>query len=1192
MSPQDASTPNRIRRRATGLARRIARRSRREAKARGLLRPAVSVVLPIYNVEAYLRECLDSILTQSFDDFEVLVVDDGSLDGSRAIAEHYASRDRRIRILSRSNGGLGAARNTGIRAARGRYLTFVDSDDLLGAGALHRLVTAAEAANADVVVGSVRRFNSERTWRPEWTGEVHSRRRSIEAVEDFLPLLRNLYTWNKLFRKTFWDAQGLWFREGVAYEDQPIITQLFVAARRIEVLPDVVYLYRERDDFSSISQQTATLRDLRDRIAAFEATMEALRSAPRSVREGWLATLMDSHFHWYINSPGTADDDYWAELRSVVVALTEDAPAELWDRTPPAKRVVLELVRQGRRDDVAEFVRSEGGLDELWPARVTDAGVLLELPFFGDQSLRPELFLIRPAQLRVAHSIERIGWTYDDDGRLCCVMSGWAYLRKVDLAERDSRAEVVLVNTRTGTEYVFAALGAPEPLFPSPTNDAWCDYSRGTFEVVVPVEELVDAGLPGDRWAVHLRVRAAGFTAETPVTQLLRRGSAGEVPVGVLSSGTASVDLQWRLFEPLELRVLPRELWLEQATIDGRTLSFSLVGPLAHDAERISVSCGEKTAESRVRAGRASLTLPAAPPSLGARKELTWSVTVHAADGSTIPVTLRSEGVEQTGGDTTMRLHPGRSGEPLVAEWLAWVEAHTVTAVADHTLRVSGEVRGPGVTSLTLVLTSKRGRTVGTTVQATADGSFTAEIALRESRYRFGELPLGAGNHELKAVFGRAGKKAVEVPVAISRSLGAVLPVTVEQPLCEGSVVRGPEGGLRVSVVRPLGQLRGRYPQRVLREEAQQAAKGRSVVRGVLFRSYFGELATDNGLSIQRELRRRGSDLPVYWAVQDHSVVLPEGGIPVVVGTREWYSLLSSVKYYVDNMYQPENHVKPDGQIIVQTFHGYPFKQMGHPHWRNLGFSQARILSYDERAAQWDYLVSPARYATPLLRRDFAYNGEVLEIGYPRNDILCSSEAPAIRQTVRETLGIRDDQVAVLYAPTFRDYLSRDDMRATMVSFMDFREAHRRLGDRYVFLVRGHAFNARTSHRAGRLPGTIDVTDYPEVSDLYLAADAAIVDYSSLRFDFGVTGKPMVFHVPDLQRYKDTRGWLFDFEPTAPGPFAGTTEEVVEALLDLDGVRARHADDYARFRADFLDLEDGHAAARFVDRVFVPRGDA
>jgi CDP-glycerol glycerophosphotransferase len=312
----------------------------------------------------------------------------------------------------------------------------------------------------------------------------------------------------------------------------------------------------------------------------------------------------------------------------------------------------------------------------------------------------------------------------------------------------------------------------------------------------------------------------------------------------------------------------------------------------------------------------------------------------------------------------------------------------------------------------------------------------------------------------------------------------------------------------------------------------------------------------------------------------------------VIVNSAEHHELRSAVSYYLDNMFQPEHHIKPAGQVMVQTFHGYPFKQMGQPHWENMGLSQAQIRSYHRRAADWDYLVSPATYATPLLKKHFHYDGDVLEIGYPRNDVLQSEDAQRLRQVVRASLGLRDDQRAVLYAPTFRDYLSRDQNRARMGDFFDFLRAHHRLGGDVVILVRGHAFNARSNDRVGAIPGTIDVTDYPEVSDLYLAADAAIVDYSSLRFDFGVTGKPMIFHVPDLERYVATRGWLFDFEPTAPGPLVETTDEVVDQLLDLEGVVRRHKEQYAAFRRTYLDLEDGRAGRRFVDRVIVPRGDA
>src|SRR5699024_7103068 len=125
---------------------------------------------------------------------------------------------------------------------------------------------------------------------------------------EFPALLRNFYTWNKLFRRDFFLQQGLWFREGVAYEDQPIITQLLARARSVDVLPEVVYLYRAREDQSSISQQSATLADLRARLEAWRLTREAIAAElPPRLHHAWLQTLFDAHFGWYLGSEGTAD---------------------------------------------------------------------------------------------------------------------------------------------------------------------------------------------------------------------------------------------------------------------------------------------------------------------------------------------------------------------------------------------------------------------------------------------------------------------------------------------------------------------------------------------------------------------------------------------------------------------------------------------------------------------------------------------------------------------------------------------------------------------------------------------------------------------------------------------------------------------------------------------------------------------
>lgn len=112
----------------------------------------ISIVIPVYNVEPYLRECLDSVLAQSFRDLEIICVDDGSTDGSSAILDDYARRDARIRIICQANGGLSAARNTGMDAAAGKYLYFLDSDDMIAQNAMERLHDVAEERDVDQIL--------------------------------------------------------------------------------------------------------------------------------------------------------------------------------------------------------------------------------------------------------------------------------------------------------------------------------------------------------------------------------------------------------------------------------------------------------------------------------------------------------------------------------------------------------------------------------------------------------------------------------------------------------------------------------------------------------------------------------------------------------------------------------------------------------------------------------------------------------------------------------------------------------------------------------------------------------------------------------------------------------------------------------------------------------------------------------
>jgi CDP-glycerol glycerophosphotransferase len=259
---------------------------------------------------------------------------------------------------------------------------------------------------------------------------------------------------------------------------------------------------------------------------------------------------------------------------------------------------------------------------------------------------------------------------------------------------------------------------------------------------------------------------------------------------------------------------------------------------------------------------------------------------------------------------------------------------------------------------------------------------------------------------------------------------------------------------------------------------------------------------------------------------------------------------------------------------------------MGIGLWQQKNFTPTRIeQQLDRTARNWTLLLTPTPEMDVHYRDNYRYDGPILAAGYPRDDALLSPGAAATRSATRARLGIAEDTVVVLYAPTWRDDQAIDFRSARMVDHLDVAATAEALGPGYVLLLRGHRFMPGGDSRA--VSRVIDVTGYPEINDLILAADAAVLDYSSMRFDVALTGRPMVFLVPDLEDYAGThRGFLYDFASTAPGPHARSSAEVVDALRDLPGLKERYRAAYETFNATYNRLQDGAAARRAVDCFF------
>src|ERR1700712_1426421 len=183
--------------------------------------PRISVVVPVYNVELYLETCLESIAGQTFRDLEVVMVDDGSTDGSAAIAQRFVDRDERFRLVTQPNGGLSKARNTGTDAATGEFLAFVDSDDYLAPNAYELLMGALEQTGSDFATGAVQRVTKTGTRQVFFLADAFAKTQMATHVSRSPELMADRVAWNKLFRRSFWDAQGRRFPDGVLNEDIP-----------------------------------------------------------------------------------------------------------------------------------------------------------------------------------------------------------------------------------------------------------------------------------------------------------------------------------------------------------------------------------------------------------------------------------------------------------------------------------------------------------------------------------------------------------------------------------------------------------------------------------------------------------------------------------------------------------------------------------------------------------------------------------------------------------------------------------------------------------------------------------------------------------------------------------------------------------------------------------------------------------
>ena len=350
-----------------------------------------------------------------------------------------------------------------------------------------------------------------------------------------------------------------------------------------------------------------------------------------------------------------------------------------------------------------------------------------------------------------------------------------------------------------------------------------------------------------------------------------------------------------------------------------------------------------------------------------------------------------------------------------------------------------------------------------------------------------------------------------------------------------------------------------------------------------VFASYWYSSISCNPRAIADKLGELFPDVRRVWVVNKRLMrKVPEGVEFVQARTEEYFDVLARARWFVNNVNFPNHYVKRDGTVHVQTHHGTPLKKMGVDQFtRPNARDDLDLHALLQRCARWDYSLSSNRWSTDVWRRAYPVDYEVLEFGYPRNDVLVNATADDVARA-KQSLDVDDGRRVVLFAPTHREYLEGYQPNFDIGRFVD------QLGEEIVLLTRLHyAYGEDPAlqelSQAGRI---LDVSSHPDVEELLLATDVLITDYSSMMFDFANLDRPIVVHAPDWDEYQERRGTYFDLLAEPPGVVTRDTDALVNAFRDgaVDDTAARAR--RTAFRSRFCDLDDGHAAERVVQRVW------
>ena len=1148
----------------------------------------VSVIVPIYNVEEYLEECLESIHNQTKDNLEVIMVDDGSTDSSAEIAKKFEEKYNNFHLYQKQNGGLGNARNYGIKFAKGKYIGFVDSDDIINPEMYKYMYKVAEKNNSDFAICNVVRIKGGKTSISSLHNKIFSSDLKQKTHITESPILINdTISCNKLILKSFWDEHNFKFPEGILYEDIPVTIPMHFLANNVSVVQVPGYYWRIRDGVSkSITQNTGNLKNIKDRLHVLTLVNEFFdkNNFGKEKRELMHIKSLKVDLMIFVNQC----KNIIPEIANQMIKLVKEYIEKNIDISILTKLSIIEqqkyqYVLEENLSKLIDVLNYQYSTYYIAPVSEKEGKFFVSLPndlfTIDNRDITQELKEINPR--RVIDNIE-----VENEN---IIVTGNIFLPRVNINKHsDQSIKVYLYNNVTQYKKKLNVEPYITPnfsdkygyIFDKETGEqSQYNYDGTGFKINIDLEEIDIESLEEGTYKILIEYKnrvleGASFIAGA--TNSIKKNSR----LKTFIKNETVARITFSPINELQLYISKKNVFASNLYFRSKTIACECETPV----KSVFAKCEEDQVE--IPFYRESDSKFAIEINLLENSKVYNIYAVISDNEKPVLVMNRKRRFKvcpkekYAGFMITSKAHYIKFTIEECSTQLQETSVHTnIATIITSTVGNSQKLNGVENAHLCInnKFTGKLEKIAKANTIKLKDNSIICKFSIDFSDNNVNKN-FYEGYKNIFIVYSKGKEKQTHRIYYEKYFKHKFLFDTLSI-----EYFRSNEGFLRFHFLQKWPEEEDNvYKRRALMFENYPKFREEPInPKRIVFSSMWGTKYSCNPQHLYEYIDKNYPDYECIWVFKDQRMPISGNAIRVRQESLKYYYYMATAKYFVNNVNFNEDYIKREGQIELQTMHGTPLKTLGLDVVADFPTEISRE-KYIEKNSRWNYLLSQGEFVKDKAYSMFRFDKEILKTGYPRTDHLFNVSESNIKK-IKKDLGLPLDKKIILYTPTWRT-------KRKFEMEMEVEKMKKKLSDDYILLIRIHHLCSSNYDFEPDNKFSFDLTSYRTIEDLYLISDILITDYSSVMFDYALLDKPMIFFTYDLEDYRENlRGLYVDFEKEAPGPLVYDTKSIIDCINDINEYTEKYKEKINNFKNKYLTYENGNSSAKVVKEFIKPK---